>query len=404
MDTYDSRTIITSFILLSLEVSAEMTSLAQVYNSLTPDEQQQYLNGPGLDPPPGIESNFDNHPNGNSVLYSTSVACIVVGSVFILLTIYTRIYHTKHVHLEDYFAIIGVAGWCCVLGLLYSAVYQYGLFVHQWDLRRWEVFGLFRTIYFGAIANFVTMATIKAAIVLEWCRIFVPAGVRNKLFWTCYAVAFLNFVASLANMLVLAFGCDPPQKYWNIFLEGNCLDGNATAISASVVNLFFDLVILVLPQRVIWNLQLTLRKKLGVSILFAVGMTTCVIASFQIVFSVRFSTESDSTYNVSSLALLCLAQQTAGILIYCMPVAPKALVSLTEDINVSASRILKCLGISTAKANSPSDSKHGYGFKSYIPPRHEYQEMDEVSLTTLPSSTTATSNQGGNRGRGLQRR
>lgn len=127
-------------------------------------------------------------------------------------------------------------------------------------------------IYIITLAYFITMSTIKAAIVLEWIRIFVPRGTRNAFFWTCHALAWLNATACVIMLFVVAFACDPIERYWNPLVLGKCLDANATAFIAPIINLIFDIIALILPQKVIWGLHLSWRKKMGVSVLFALGI------------------------------------------------------------------------------------------------------------------------------------
>lgn len=56
-------------------------------------------------------------------------------------------------------------------------------------------------------------------------------------------------------------------------MPGRCFDGRALFVASAVVNFAIDLAILVLPQKVIWGLlQLSLRKRLGVSVVFVVGV------------------------------------------------------------------------------------------------------------------------------------
>jgi hypothetical protein len=116
------------------------------------------------------------------------------------------------------------------------------------------------------------MATIKPAILLQWVRLFVPRGSHTTLFWTCHITAWTNFVASVVQLFLVAFACNPREKYWNALVLGKCLDANATAFAAPIINLGFDIIILLLPQKVIWNLHLPFRKKLGIATLFALGL------------------------------------------------------------------------------------------------------------------------------------
>ncbi|RYP07818.1 hypothetical protein DL764_002273 [Monosporascus ibericus] len=373
-----------------------MADPALAFNALPPDEQQAFLNGPGLEPPANVIPNFDNRPNQSGIAHATFATCIVVSSIFIVLAIYAKAAHFKKVYIEDVCAAIAIIGWIALLVYVYRALIQYGFFVHQWDLRMYEVSEFFFLIYVATICYFIVMSTIKAAIVLEWTRLFVPLGRRTKFFWTCHAVAWTNFVASVTMMFLVAFACNPREKYWNPLVEGKCLDANATAFAAPIVNLLFDIIALVLPQKVIWSLHLPLKKKLGISVLFALGILACVSAALRIGYSVTFYTDLDRSYNNGPVALWCLAEATSGILIYCAPAAPKAISGVKRGVKSSASRLTGHSGVTASKDSSGGASWHAAAVKSPRPGR--YQEIDELPLTTLPAATSVT---GGDLGSGL---
>lgn len=42
--------------------------------------------------------------------------------------------------------------------------------------------------------------------------------------------------------------------------------------TSACINLVMDIVILIIPQGVIWKLQMTFKKKLGIGFLFSVGI------------------------------------------------------------------------------------------------------------------------------------
>lgn len=51
--------------------------------ALPPAEREKLLSGPALEPPPGVEPNFDNPPNGGAVAIAVCGTCLVVGSFFV---------------------------------------------------------------------------------------------------------------------------------------------------------------------------------------------------------------------------------------------------------------------------------------------------------------------------------
>lgn len=113
---------------------------------------------------------------------------------------------------------------------------------------------------------------IKVAIMLDWLQIFVPGSMRNTFFWGCWAVLVSNTMYYVANIIALNLECIPYRSIWDITITGKCLDQKALDISSAVMNLLSDIIIIALAQKIIWGLQMSLRKKLGVSIIFATGI------------------------------------------------------------------------------------------------------------------------------------
>jgi hypothetical protein len=117
------------------------------------------------------------------------------------------------------------------------------------------------------------MFIIKLSILIQYMKIFVPAKKGNVMYWGIHTVLWLNFAFYFAITFVVIFLCNPREKYWDVLITtGHCLDRYAANIVAAVVNSFSDFVILLLPQREIWRLQMPLRRKLAISAIFLTGL------------------------------------------------------------------------------------------------------------------------------------
>lgn len=118
----------------------------------------------------------------------------------------------------------------------------------------------------------IVMLLTKTAILLEWTRIFVPKGTRNTFYWTSRILIALNGGMYLAAIIATALGCIPQNKFWYTWIEGRCIDRKALDICTATTNLVTDLFILGLPQKVIWTLNMTRPRKIGVSFVFSAGI------------------------------------------------------------------------------------------------------------------------------------
>ena len=121
-------------------------------------------------------------------------------------------------------------------------------------------------IFFGP-----TMFCAKFSVFKQMERPF-SAGSKNVIYWWIQALIWANFVAYVGIFFASTFACVPRRKLWNPFIPGRCIDTNADLITTSVLNIISDWSALLLPNLVVWRLQMTFKKKLSVAALFGVGL------------------------------------------------------------------------------------------------------------------------------------
>ena len=64
----------------------------------------------------------------------------------------------------------------------------------------------------------------------------------------------------------------PLAANWDRTIPGaKCGNMRAVFISVGTINLILDVGVIILPMPVLWNLQLALRKKLGLTAIFGIG-------------------------------------------------------------------------------------------------------------------------------------
>ncbi|KAK8016030.1 hypothetical protein PG991_008918 [Apiospora marii] len=304
--------------------------------ALPPAEREKLLQGPALAPPPGVEPNFDNPPNGNAVVISVCGTCLVVGSFFVFVRVSGMGRSWKKIFISDYLMLVSYVLFVAYVAVLLREVHV-GFLVHQWDFRLRDLPEIF--YLFTLATNFftTTILLLKTAILLEWQRLFVPgpgSRRRNCFFWTSAVLLAVNFLFNAAAVLVVNLACTPHEKNWDMLVPGRCFDGRALFVASAVVNFAIDLAILVLPQKVIWGLlQLSFRKRLGVSVVFVVGVIACIAAAFRIPVSVRYTRSQDVTYDFCIVGIWAMVEATCGLIVYCTPAFPKALAKLRGGNN-----------------------------------------------------------------------
>ncbi|KAA8570969.1 hypothetical protein EYC84_000344 [Monilinia fructicola] len=100
---------------------------------LSPSQIEELLQGPALNPPPGVTPNFNNPYTLLPAADAVKIATTVLATLAIFIRIYTKWRIIRVVHLEDY---IAVAAWGGYIVFIVTTGFDPNVFGrHQWDIR-----------------------------------------------------------------------------------------------------------------------------------------------------------------------------------------------------------------------------------------------------------------------------
>ncbi|RYP49218.1 hypothetical protein DL768_005035 [Monosporascus sp. mg162] len=183
----------------------------------------------------------------------------------------------------------------------------------------------------------VTMIFAKTAILLEWTHLFVPTGIRNSFYWGSRITMVSNILLYAAGLIAESVACIPLATIWEPWLMGEChINKKNLDVTTAYFNLFVDFVILLLPQKVIWNLQMTKSRKVGVSVIFSFGILTVACAAGRVYanHTLTYVDEqgADTNYGLAALYLWGFTELTCVLLVFNIPAVPKL---FSEGLNGS---------------------------------------------------------------------
>ena len=75
----------------------------------------------------------------------------------------------------------------------------------------------------------------------------------------------------ITAVALFIFRCLPIETSWDPSVSGNCIDLVSILVGTSVPLIISDLTLVILPIKVIRNLQLPSQTKLGICFIFALG-------------------------------------------------------------------------------------------------------------------------------------
>ncbi|KAK1486274.1 CFEM domain-containing protein [Colletotrichum cuscutae] len=148
-------------------------------------------------------------------------------------------------------------------------------------------------IIFGML-YMTCLAFIKASIIFLYLRIF-PDETFRRILWYTQLFNLLLWIAFIAG----TFGsCQPLHFFWHGWkrdMEGKCFNLNAFVMCHGALNVALDAWMLVLPATQVYSLRMQRKQKLGVMLMFSVGVFLTTVSAYRIKALLIFAT----SYNVT---------------------------------------------------------------------------------------------------------
>ncbi|KAI0436304.1 hypothetical protein F4803DRAFT_557137 [Xylaria telfairii] len=317
--------------------------------------------GPALQPPPHVTPDFEHPWNLNTIALVTNTLCLAVTIAACSIRAYAKLC-IRRIELEDFLMLLALGAYLAAVWCGYQIIGTTGSFTHQWNVRLKD---LGPNLYIQHLVfnfNVVALGLTKAAILIEWTRIFVPRGIRNLFYWVSGTLLLFVFLTHIAIIVTENLSCMPYEKIWNVTItSGSCIAEKVYHLPGNVIDLASTLIILILAQRAIWNLQMSLNNKIGISLIFFVGVLALASSIARAVAASKYFGSNDRTHTTSAYYLWSLAELTCSFLAFCAPTAPQAYTNRHAIVEFVA-YLMTRVGISRAKARlwpSPGPSSIG---------------------------------------------
>lgn len=111
----------------------------------------------------------------------------------------------------------------------------------------------------------------KMAILAFYLKVF-PDKTFQKICWVTIVICAAYIPAFC---LATIFHCTPVSYTWTSWTgetTGYCADFNAFAWAHAIINIILDLFIMTLPLPLLWKLNMGLKRKLFLMLMFSVGI------------------------------------------------------------------------------------------------------------------------------------
>ncbi|KAL2256440.1 hypothetical protein VTK26DRAFT_1648 [Humicola hyalothermophila] len=214
--------------------------------------------------------------------YKTIIAICVTLSVFSIVVVCSRLWirFKKHgLAADDLLAMVSM-----VFALIYSILCivqtKYGLGLPLALRPKENLIPYTRTNYAGRPIYQMGISFFKVALLVSYLRLF--KGTNHNRSRLVVWVAIVAIVAGhLGCSLTLILACNPVDKSWNPTKPGTCLPPGPSFTAYAIVTIVSDVVVAVIPIPVLIKLKVNTGKKVGLIVIFLLGLFTTLCSVFR---------------------------------------------------------------------------------------------------------------------------
>ncbi|KAF5545791.1 L-fucose permease [Fusarium mexicanum] len=226
-------------------------------------------------------------------------ACLfTLGTVVYGLRILTRVRLLKNpLRLDDFLTGASlIACWvfhACAMGM----VAQGGCATNFWQVTQSQYESLLKWTIPVNIFYMLSSDLAKISLLFFYLRLSPERTFRIVI----YVLISLFGLYALIYAIISFFGCQPIKASWDLAAQATskCVDKFGFFLAASVANVIMDMVILLLPLRIVIPLQIPRRQKMSLLFLFTTGGFVITVAIYNFVLTVKLFSSPNYTWGLA---------------------------------------------------------------------------------------------------------
>ena len=154
----------------------------------------------------------------------------------------------------------------------------------------------------------------KASILLLYLRIF---GNIRWFKWCCWFLLASVIIYCVASVAATIWQCTPIVRAFDKTVDGTCIDNIQFWYANAGFSIATDVVILLLPMYLVYQLHIPIQQKLALIVVFALGVFVLVTSILRIT-TIEDLSQSDITYENFS-TMWTIIEPNVAVLCACLP-------------------------------------------------------------------------------------
>ncbi|KAJ5962148.1 hypothetical protein N7501_007089 [Penicillium viridicatum] len=222
--------------------------------------------------------------------------------------------------------IFGADDWTMVLTMvlliplsaLSVVLANSGLGKDMWTLPFDNITHILYVYFWDELLYLSILPLTKISICCFYLRIFPDRTFRTA----TYVAIALNVCYLVAFVLISVFQCRPIPGAWHRWYEEEnykCNHINAQGWASAVLNMVLDIVVMVLPLRQLYHLNLSVKRKSYVICMFSLGIFVTLVSILRLNSLIHFASTTNLTWDYVSVGYWSTIECDVGVICACLP-------------------------------------------------------------------------------------
>ncbi|KAI2793307.1 hypothetical protein POX_b03361 [Penicillium oxalicum] len=263
-----------------------------------------------------MEGDFE-HPNQEirhrlivALVFAFTLPTLAVG-----LRLWARRITGSKLFLDDYLIILAlIFKYGCSTGSAILLSNGLGSHIQTVPEHNLEIF--FKIGWANPFIYTVNVMLIKLSILALYRRLFSTRYMTLAVY--CMGVFVILWTVSICVAATL--NCIPVARFWDRSLAGACIDPDKFYYGAQIPNIVSDVLLLLMPQGLVWSLPVAKSQRLLLSCVFMVGGLALIFDIVRLVAMLNLTKQGDDiTYNQMPVVMWTCTEAGVGIIAACLP-------------------------------------------------------------------------------------
>lgn len=187
----------------------------------------------------------------------------------------------------------------------------------------------------------------KESICFLYLRLF-SVGHRRFRITVISSMVFIALYYIIAILLTI-FQCTPVKKSWEKQIPGTCIQLQTFFFANAAFNVITDILVMVLPIPVISKLQITRKQRIGLGLIFCVGILATATSIVRMTTLQTGSKSTDITWTTTDSTIWSGIEINVAIVCACLPILRAPLQAIFPRL----------FGRTTVSSKTATDCTHG---------------------------------------------